>query len=132
MANRFLGKLIHSTKLKAGACLSLIILADFLFYGELTGWTLGGFAAVFLTLFLLGNPLALRTAGGKFVAVLTSGQCLLLIDNPDLLSLMLYISGITKKSDKGYGKNNRKCPSAKNAFECIRGSSVPYHFSVFS
>lgn len=87
-------KSLYSTKLKAAACAALILLADFLFYGELTGWTIGGFCGVVLAFFLLGNPEALSSRAGKVISGLTFLQCLLMIDNPDYLSFILYLAGL--------------------------------------
>lgn len=77
---------------KAIACGFLALFADFLFYRQHIGWTLGLFCFAGLIVAVFFTP-----KGGRMksiVAVLTCGQCLALIEQPNSLSFLLVFVGI--------------------------------------
>ena len=84
----------RSAKVKLWACLLLVALADVFFYGQPDGWTAGGFCFLLLVAIGLFNPAALRTKSGQIAVLLSFGQCLLLVNDPNKLSVMLFIAGV--------------------------------------
>jgi hypothetical protein len=82
-----------SFKWKKYSCLALVILADWLFFNQVAGWTLGIFSAVLLAVFLFYNKKVLLHSQGKTLVFLMFGLCLELIYNPNKLSILLTILG---------------------------------------
>lgn len=77
----------------AGLSLLSAVLADFLFYDQVIGWTLGGFVAWLLLLVLLRNARTLlaapRRAWGWALSLMTLGLCVSLIIEPGAIAVVL-------------------------------------------
>jgi len=69
-------------------------LADFLFYGAPTGWTLGAFAACVLLASAVLNPHLLAGQWGKAAFVLTLGLCAALFEYPSALAVCMTVTGL--------------------------------------
>ncbi|MGH1403050.1 MAG: DUF4153 domain-containing protein [Alphaproteobacteria bacterium] len=87
-----------STKAKALSAFSLVILADFLFYGHAMGWTVGLFGIVLVATFALHNMAFLKSRMGVVIISLTLGQCILQIEKQSLLSFSLMALGLISLS----------------------------------
>jgi len=85
---------IRSVSLKFILCLSMVVLADFLFFRQPAGWTAGLFAATVLLLTLSAHLQILRTSGGKPLLFLTTLLLLPLVYQPGPLSLMMFFTSI--------------------------------------
>lgn len=72
----------------------LVLLADFLFLNEETGWTIGLFATAVLAGILLHNPVILRERQGQAATGLTGGLCLAAVNNPSMLTVTLLALGL--------------------------------------
>lgn len=99
---------------KAIACGFLALFADFLFYRQHIGWTLGLFCFAGLIVAVFFTP-----KGGRMksiVAVLTCGQCLALIEQPNSLSFLLVFVGIISTS---IAHNARWHENARYWMRCI-------------
>lgn len=83
----------RSAKWKAGSCLFLTIIADFLFFNHHIGWTAGLFIWFALGCMVLHNAHILRTPLGKTLTLLLIGQSFILIENPNPLSVTLTLCG---------------------------------------
>ncbi|MGH1376370.1 MAG: DUF4153 domain-containing protein [Alphaproteobacteria bacterium] len=87
-----------STKAKAFSAFSLVILADFLFYGHAMGWTAGLFGIVLVAIFALHNMTFIKSRMGVVITFLTLGQCILQIEKQSLLSFLLMVLGLISLS----------------------------------
>ena len=83
-----------STKAKVLSALSMVILADFLFYNHAMGWTVGLFGILLVTMFSLHNMMFLKSHMGMILIALTLGQCVLQIEKQSLLSFSLMALGL--------------------------------------
>ena len=84
----------HAARGKIWACLLLVLVADIFFYDQPAGWTAGGFCLLLLTAIVVFNPESVRTKTGRIAMLLTFGQCLLLVNDPNKLSIILFIAGV--------------------------------------
>ncbi len=75
------------------AALALAILADWLFFEQPAGWTLGLYAAIVLAVFLLFRPAVLRQAAGQITAGLLLGLSLACVEAPNSMVAMLILPG---------------------------------------
>ena len=77
----------------AGVSLLSAALADFLFYDQVIGWTLGGFVAWLLLLLLIRNGGQLlfgrRAAWGWALSLMTVGLCVSLVLEPGTIAVVL-------------------------------------------
>lgn len=87
-----------SFKWKMASCAGLVALADFLFYREDGGWTYGLFGGVLLLAFLLHNRASVNRGLTAAIAVLTLGQCLILVETGCFLSVILLGIGLVSLS----------------------------------
>ena len=83
----------RSARGKLWACLLLVLIADIFFYDQPVGWTAGGFCYLVLSAIIFFNPASVRTRPGQIAVLLTFGQCLLLVNDPNRLSVILFIAG---------------------------------------
>lgn len=76
-----------------GVSLCSAALADFLFYDQIVGWTLGGFVAWLLLVLLLRNGRSLlagrRWAWGWALSIMTLGLCISLVLEPGAIAVIL-------------------------------------------
>jgi hypothetical protein len=100
----------HSFRWKLGALVALTGLADFLFYDQLVGWTLGLFGLLLTAAVLLFNPGLSRRPETPVVLALTLGQCVLLTDRSNPLSILLLVAGLVSLAvlaRGGWGRDAR-------------------------
>jgi hypothetical protein len=83
----------RSTKWKAASCLSIAAFADFCLFNHPTGWTAGLFVLIALMLMLLHNAHILRSHTGIIAIIFLAGQSLVMIENPNILSVTLITIG---------------------------------------
>lgn len=81
----------HSFTLKIACAFVGIFLADFLFYDEPVGWTLGLFAAFAFMLFCGSSGASFRKLHMQVAGIITGSLVLALIDAPDLLRLAMFM-----------------------------------------
>lgn len=84
----------HAAKWKLATCLLMTLMADIFFYQQQIGWTAGGFSLAALMAVLFFNPACLRTRFGATATTLTLGQCLLLANDPNPISISLVLTGL--------------------------------------
>lgn len=75
---------------KAASCGGLAFAADFLFYGERLGWTLGLFAVGLLLVVLLHQPHLTKKLSGKLLAFAAGGLAISMVEEPTWLAAGLY------------------------------------------
>lgn len=80
----------HRLAAKTISCLALAFAADFLFYDERLGWTLGLFALGLLLAVVLHQPHLKKTALGKLASLAAAGLGFSLIEEPTYLAAVLY------------------------------------------
>ena len=80
---------------RAGACLLLAGLADFLFYMEGLGWAVGIYTFIILWTLVFFNPGLAHTLQGKVIIAINCVLVFALIENPSGLSITLSFLGIT-------------------------------------
>lgn len=73
------------------SCAALTFAADFLFFNQRVGWTLGLFAMGLLLAVLLHQPHLKKSAAGKLLALAAGGLALAMVEEPSLLSASLYL-----------------------------------------
>jgi len=83
----------RSAKWKAASCLSIAAFADLCFFNHPTGWTAGLFVLIALMLMLLHNTHILRSHTGIIALIFLAGQSLVMIENPNILSVTLITIG---------------------------------------
>lgn len=83
-----------SLRLKIISMLGVTALADFLFYGQQAGWTIGLFGLLLTSLCVLHNSKLIRTDTGQIILFLTVLQCFLQIEKLSLLCFTLMSLGI--------------------------------------
>ncbi len=83
-----------SFRLKIISMLGLTALADFLFYDQYAGWTIGFFGLLLTGLCVLHNSRVIHTRLGQIIALLSVSQCLLQIEKTSLLCFALMCLGI--------------------------------------
>ncbi|HTK84898.1 MAG TPA: DUF4173 domain-containing protein [Patescibacteria group bacterium] len=84
----------HAAKWKLATCLALALIADIFFYQQEAGWTVGGFALMVLMAVIFFHPSCLRSRIGMAATALTFGQCLILGNDPNPISLSLVLTGL--------------------------------------
>ncbi|OQC13642.1 MAG: hypothetical protein BWX73_02239 [Lentisphaerae bacterium ADurb.Bin082] len=81
--------------ISAVLCLAAAALADFLFYGQTIGWTLGFYAALLLaTILWLDRSCALKHRATALLAVAIAGQIIAMFLRPSTLSVILTTLGL--------------------------------------
>lgn len=75
---------------KATSCVGLAFAADFLFYGQHLGWTLGLFTMGLLLAVLLHQPHLTKKLPGQLLALAAAGLCLSMVEEPTWLAAGLY------------------------------------------
>lgn len=80
----------------AGVSLFSAAVADFLFYGQAIGWTLGGFVAWLVLLLLLRNGRSLLAGPswgwGWALLIMTLGLCASLVLEPGTIAVVLSVT----------------------------------------
>ena len=76
---------------KFASCATLTFAADFLFFNQRVGWTLGLFAMGLLLAVLLHQPHLKKSAAGKLLALAAGGLALAMVEEPSLLAASLYL-----------------------------------------
>ncbi len=87
-----------STKFKVFSTLVLVIIADFLFYNQSIGWSIGFFGFLLVGAVSLHNAVLLKSNIAELLVVLTLGQCLVQIDKLSFLSFILMVLGLISLS----------------------------------
>lgn len=88
-------KIIRSSaRCKLGACLLLALTADTFFFHHNAGWVTGAFVFLVMSAVLFFNPFCFYRHIGIIAATLTFGQCLILINQPSIISYMLTLAGL--------------------------------------
>ncbi|MGB1124815.1 MAG: DUF4173 domain-containing protein [Phycisphaeraceae bacterium] len=95
----------------AGVSLLTAALADFLFYDQIVGWTLGGFVAWLLLLMLLRDGRKLlrgpRWAWGWALSLMTTGLCVSLVLEPGTIAVVLSLIMLTTLAMLAHGWRSR-------------------------
>lgn len=95
----------------AGVSLFTAALADFLFYDQFVGWTLGGFVAWLLLIVLLRDGRKLlsgrRWVWGWALTLMTSGLCVSLVLEPGTIAVVLSLIMLTTLAMLAHGWQNR-------------------------
>ena len=95
----------------AGVSLLSAVLADFLFYDRVIGWTLGGFVGWLLLLLLIRNGRSLLTgrrwAWGWTITLLTIGSCVSLVLEPGTIAVVLSLILISTLAMLAHGWSPR-------------------------
>lgn len=95
----------------AGASLFSAVLADFLFYDQIVGWTLGGFVAWLLLVLLLRNGRSLlagqRWAWGWALSMMTVGLCVSLVLEPGTIAVVLSLIMLSTLAMLAHGWSDR-------------------------
>lgn len=73
---------------------SLVILADYLFFGQRLGWTAGLFAGTLLMAMVVLNVRLIANRAGSVLFILLAGLCLVMVEEPTELSIVLFILGL--------------------------------------
>jgi hypothetical protein len=76
---------------KFASCVALTFAADFLFYDQHLGWTLGLFALGLLLAIMLHQPHLQKSTPGKLLALAAGGLALAMIEEPMSLTVGLYL-----------------------------------------
>ena len=79
---------------KLVTCISLLIVADFLFFDQKAGWTLGLFGSLFITSFICHNFKNLNSTIAKVLVLISIGQSLVLVETANTLAFVLFGLGI--------------------------------------
>lgn len=72
----------------------LLILADYLFFGQRLGWTAGLFAGCLLMAMLVLNVRLIAHRAGFVLSILLAGLCLVMVEEPTELSIGLFVLGL--------------------------------------
>jgi hypothetical protein len=98
----------RSFDLKVICLFIFVVILDLIFFGHSLGWMIGGFCLFFLAFISYYNYLALQTTFGKIFLLATSGQALVMLYDPNILSYSLYFSGVIflTAMGKGYSSSN--------------------------
>lgn len=95
----------------AGVSLISAVLADFLFYDQVVGWTLGGFVAWLLLVLLLRNGRSLlagrRWAWGWALSIMTLGLCVSLALEPGSIAVILSLIMLSTLAMLAHGWSDR-------------------------
>lgn len=83
------------TSAKLFSCAILVIVADFLFYGEEIGWTLGFFGLMLIAVIHLHNKMIREHKLATIASYASLGLTFSLIENPNEISFWLYYFTIT-------------------------------------
>ncbi|MFK7788732.1 MAG: DUF4173 domain-containing protein [Phycisphaeraceae bacterium] len=87
------------------------VLADFFFYDQIVGWTLGGFVGWLLLLLVLRNGRAMLTGKhwvwGWSLVIMTLGLCVSLVLEPGTIAVVLSIMMLTTLAMLAHGWTNR-------------------------
>jgi uncharacterized protein DUF4153 len=73
---------------------SLVILADYLFFGQRLGWTAGLFAGSLLMAMVVLNVRLIARRAGFVLFILLAGLCLGMVEEPTDLSIGLFVLGL--------------------------------------
>ncbi|PZU42206.1 MAG: hypothetical protein DI568_18300, partial [Sphingomonas sp.] len=76
---------------KFASCAGLTLAADFLFFDQRIGWTLGLFAMGLLLAVVLHQPHLKKNAAGKLLAVAATGLAVAMVEAPSWLAACLYL-----------------------------------------
>lgn len=82
----------HDLKLKFAACVALVIAADFLFYMENPGWTVGLFALLLLSTALSANIEVLKKPTAKLIGFGALGLTFSLAYDPTVFAAEIFIA----------------------------------------
>jgi hypothetical protein len=92
--NRVVRSFAVPTRSLTGLVLGMVAIADWLFYRQPVGWTLGLFAWALLLLITLRGPRALRSGPAWILLALLHGLVFTLIDQPGTLNVLLTLAGL--------------------------------------
>lgn len=73
-----------------GACVLLVAVADYLFFGRSMGWTLGLYGLLLMAFAVVHNRALIRHRSGKLLLLLGAGACLALVESLNILALALF------------------------------------------
>lgn len=88
--NKILEFLNFKTSAKLLSCAILVMVADFFFYMENIGWTLGLFGLMLLVTIFIHNKIVLRHKLAAIASCASFGLAFALIENPNELAFWLY------------------------------------------
>lgn len=95
----------------AGVSLLTAAMADFLFYDQIVGWTVGGFVAWLLMVVLLRNARTLltgpRRVWGWGLTLLTIGPCVSLVIEPGTIAVVLSLIMLSTLAMLAHGWSDR-------------------------
>jgi hypothetical protein len=85
---------VRSAAAAALSCVLLVVLADWLFYGQPVGWTTGLYALVLLGLIVSRRPMAMRRHASLAILVACAGLSIACIVEPGPIAITLLLIGV--------------------------------------